>query len=369
MSVSVVRCASYSDAYSSVSELVKNLGGIEKFVKAGQRVLIKPNLLMPKRPDEATTTHPAIVSAVARIVKEAGATAVIADSSGGPYNAAIMGTVYRVCGMTSAAAESGAELYTAYKSSLRDYPEGLVCKQFPIIDAFAEADVVINLCKFKTHSFTGFSGAVKNMFGLVPGLIKPEFHFRFPDKKTFCGMLVDLCEFSKPSLSIMDAVAGMEGNGPSGGDRVEIGLLFASESPYELDLAAISAAGFGTDEIFTLSESIKRGHIPKEAESLNFIGMEYKDIKIKKIKRADAHEKVFPKMFNFLEKPLAPKPVIIKNGCIGCAKCAESCPPAAIKIESGKAAINYKKCIKCFCCQEMCPVKTIEVKRFSVFKI
>ena len=189
--------------------------GFTREMVAGRRVLLKPNLLMKRRPEEATTTHPLVVEAAARLLLDWGASEVtIADSPGGPYTRPLLHSIYETCGMTAAARQSGARLNedTGFTTLRRE--ENRLVREFSIINPVAEADLVVSVCKLKTHSMTTLSGGVKNLFGCIPGLQKPELHLRFPEKADFGEMLVDLALTVKPALTIVDAVVGMEGDGP-----------------------------------------------------------------------------------------------------------------------------------------------------------
>ena len=224
------------------------------------KVLLKPNLLMKRRPEEFTTTHPVVAGAVIRVLKEQGITdIVIADSPGGPYTKPLLSGIYRAAGFTGLALRYGITVNeeTGYREKTR--MENSLCKQFYLIDPVLESDYIIDLCKFKTHGMVGLSGAVKNLFGCVPGLMKPELHFRFPEEERFCEMLVDLCETVRPNLTIVDAVDSMQGDGPSGGSLLHTGMLLAGKNPYDIDLLLCKVAGFDPDKIYTVRSAKKRG--------------------------------------------------------------------------------------------------------------
>ena len=98
------------------------------------------------------------------------------------------------------------------------------------------ADGIVNLCKLKSHGMMGMSAGAKNMCGAIPGTVKPEYHFKFPDYSDFADMIVDINEYFKPRLTVTDAVVGMEGNGPTAGDARKMGFIAASKSPHAADL-------------------------------------------------------------------------------------------------------------------------------------
>ena len=250
-------------------------------------------------------------------------------------------------------------------------------KEFEVIRPAVESDVIINLAKFKTHVMTGMTGAVKNMFGVVPGLKKAEFHMRFPDKENFANMLVDLCQAVKPTFTIVDGIQAMEGDGPAGGSVRNLGLLLAGSDPYKIDLAMAYIMGFDPENLPVLKAAIDRGLAPTKLEMTDITG------DVQRYKRCEGY--ILPRSYRLdfgdhvpralrwatpaVEKFLTPKPKINKSKCIGCGKCRSICPQKTIEIKDKKAVINLKNCIKCFCCHEMCPVKAIDIKRSSFFKI
>lgn len=342
-------------------------------IKPGMRVTIKVNLLMKRRPEEATTTHPSLVEGVIIKLKSLGIQDItIADSPGGPYLVQHLKSIYAASGMQEVAQRQGVKLNldTEYENVPA---KGELVKSFNIIKPLCDADFIINMPKLKTHGMTGMSGAVKNMFGSVPGLMKPELHMRFPDKRDFANMLLDLFLTVAPAVSVVDAIVSMEGDGPSGGTPRKTGMVLASCDAFALDCVLARIIGMDKTKIEMLEEAEKRG-LFKGGEQIELIGDElltYPDFKKPKTHSIDFMSHAGPA--KFLKKPLmrlvSPKPKIIRSGCVGCGKCAESCPAKTIKIVDKKAHINYDNCIKCFCCHEMCPVKTIKISRFRAFNL
>ena len=370
--VSVIRCDSYD--MEKLDKIIEQqfceFEAEKPIIKKGGTVVIKPNLVMRRRPDEATTTHPLFIAAIIRAVKRRGAMAVIAESPGGPYTKSALRIIYNETGMTEITNREGAKLN--YDTGFLNVPcSGKKVNSFDIITPIVHADAVISAAKLKTHGQMTYSGAVKNLFGSIPGLMKPEFHYRFPEKPDFGSMIVDLCETVKPVISFIDGIEGMEGNGPTGGSPKKLGLVFAGTNPHAVDLAASSMIGFDADDIPTLAEAVSRGLCPPDISGLELCG-DGAQSKKAKFKVPDSISLDFMAgMPDFLRVPLGkaftPHPSIIKKVCVGCGKCAESCPQHTIKISGGKAQIDYSKCIKCFCCHEMCPQRAIKIKRFKLF--
>lgn len=336
-------------------------------ISADSKVVIKPNLLMKRTPEEFTTTHPEVVAAVIRRLRALGVKRiVIADSPGGPYTKQLLMGIYQAAGYIALAEAYGVVLNTDVSYSSVERGENRFCKSFQVIQPLVEADFIINICKFKTHGMTGLSGAVKNMFGSVPGLMKPELHLRFSEKERFCGMLVDLCQTVTPNVTFVDAIDAMEGDGPSGGTKKHVGMTLAAENPFDLDLILCKIACLDPATIFTVSHAKERGLCEPSAESVKLTGdplMVFPDFQ-----KAASNDINFSKYVpKFIIKRFSPRPVIRKSGCIGCGKCAESCPAHTISIVGRKAKIDPSRCIKCYCCHEMCPIKTIQIRRTRLF--
>lgn len=352
---------------------------INQLINRDTKILIKPNMLSRHTPDKAVTTNPVVVDSVIGVLKEFGAKGeniTLADSSGGPASRGVIQGNYNTCGFSLVAEKRGVNLYTKMSSRALK-TDGVMVKKFEVIRPAVESDVIINLAKFKTHVMTGMTGAVKNMFGVVPGLKKAEFHMRFPDKENFANMLVDLCQAVKPTFTIVDGIQAMEGDGPAGGSVRNLGLLLAGSDPYKIDLAMAYIMGFAPENLPVLKAAIDRGLAPTKLEITDITG------DVQRYKRCEGY--ILPRSYRLdfgdhvpralrwatpaVEKFLAPKPKINKPKCIGCGKCRSICPQKTIEIKDKKAVINLKNCIKCFCCHEMCPVKAIDIKRSSFFKI
>lgn len=367
--VSVTKCERYSEVQAAVEKAVDMLGGIEKFIKKGDKVVIKPNLVSKKKPDEAVTTNPDFLHAVIVIAEKAGGDVTIAESPGGPYNAAALKGVYSVCGVNEAIKGTNAKLNFDTSFTEVHFSEGKTVKSIPIINPILDADVIISLPKLKTHAMTSYTGAVKNLFGTIPGTYKAELHFRLNERKSFCSMLVDLHECVKPTLSIMDAVWGMEGNGPTAGQNRYIGLVMASANAHALDMAACHLIDYTPEEVDTVYEAVKRGLVAQNADGLEILGEAIEPLVIKDFIKPESHFNLLklislPASLNaWLTNALASKPKINYSECIRCGECARCCPPKAIDMSSGKPQIDEKKCIKCFCCQELCPKGAVKIHR------
>lgn len=366
--VALVKCDNYNfdNVYDAVKKAAAAAGGLE-FVK-GKRVLLKPNLLAPNKPEDAVTTHPEFVKAVIRVFKEAGAAKIYVGDSPGIGTQEI---IYSVTGIKKVVEEEGAEIADFKEKVEIENPNGKYVKRFTFAKAVADAEVIVSLPKLKTHGMTYYTGAVKNLFGCVPGLLKPRFHFQFPDKEMFSDMLVDLNIALKPMFAIMDGITAMEGNGPRNGKPVRLGVVLASKDLTALDATACRIVGIEPKEILPLLKAYERKIGTIEETEIEVIGEKIEDVKNTKFKKIHREKDItFTLPFGLdkaLREMLVLKPKFYHEKCVMCRECIKVCPaePKALEERSGKVIIDKKKCIRCFCCQEMCPVGAIKPKRFT----
>ncbi|MCL2371945.1 MAG: DUF362 domain-containing protein [Defluviitaleaceae bacterium] len=372
MQVSLKYCEDYeyNNLKTVIDESVKSLGGWEKYISPGDKVLVKPNLLSKRKPEEAITTNPAFVKALVSLIIENGGSAIIGDSPGGPFTGIMLTGVYRATGMEAVAAETGATLNKNFGSFTAENPEGLLLKKLTLTDMLNDADKVFNVAKLKTHGMMTFTGAVKNTFGLVPGVIKAEYHLNMPDYDNFSDALIDVCLACKPDLSFIDGIVGMEGNGPASGNPVHTGAVLASASPYHLDQVACKLIGLEVDDVPMLRRMAARGMIDKEMLDIEFTGERMSRFQIKPYTPPESmgamnltNPKIPSLVRKFIARHIQTRPVFNDNQCNGCAVCKEACPVDIIKIAENKATLDYKDCIRCYCCQELCPRRAITINR------
>ncbi|SFH72788.1 Uncharacterized conserved protein, DUF362 family [Tindallia magadiensis] len=362
---------------AKLKESLDALGGLEKWIKPGERVFLKVNLLTGKEPKEAVTTHPQLVKALTELLMEIGALVTLGDSPAGPFLQGRMKKIYQLTGMTAVAKETGASLNWNLEPDSVYFSEGYRLKDFYVMKAINETDHIINVSKMKTHSMTMMTGAVKNMFGIMPGLKKAELYFRFTDPVEFGHAMVDICEYASPILSIMDGIEAMEGAGPSAGDVVKNGLILVSEDPYSLDIVASEHMGITPDSVPTLKAARQRNL----CQSLEKVKLDTsagegtpKSFKLPDTREPDFLEKygrwpVVGSIFKQISrKHLRPKPVVNPKKCTKCKECYTICPAEAIDMMEKVPGFRYDKCIRCYCCQEVCPEKAIWIFRPKILK-
>lgn len=363
MDVSVAACGDYrvETCRRALEEVLEPLGGLD-WVRPGMRVAVKINLIMGMKPESAGTTHPGMVFALCELLSARGASVVVGDSPGGLFNAAFVGHAYAAAGY-GAIEEHGGRLNQDFSQRTMSFPEGRVCRSFPYTSWLDGADAVIDFCKLKTHGMMAMSGAAKNLFGVIPGTKKPEFHFQYANPADFARMLVDLDECVRPRLSICDGVLAMEGNGPTAGTPRHMGFVAASESPHRLDLLCAAAIGLSRSQVPTLEAAYERGLIPASAEELEtagdwkkFIAPDFQRIEAQSSLLFRGREGAWGKLRGFaIQKAICPRPRLERESCVGCGKCRDVCPAKAIVMRDGRPRIDRSKCIHCFCCQELCP--------------
>ncbi len=344
------------------------LGGLNQYVSRGERVLLKVNLLMKKRPEEATTTHPAFVEALAEILLEHGCEVIIGDSPGGPFTQSALKGIYKACGYETLAKSLPVTLNYNVNAIEVHSDTCKILKKLSVIEVMTQVDKVISVSKLKTHGMMRFTGAVKNLFGTIPGLTKAEYHFKMPGIEEFSDMLVDVCMNANPVLSFMDGIVGMEGAGPSAGEPRAVGVILVSPSPYALDLAAVDIVGMEATTVPTVMRSIERNLVSNSLDKINLLGTSIEafrisDFKIPKIGNPEFLRKAPKPVKKLADLMLKPRPVFRYSKCVGCGECARSCPPTAIIMNQKRPVVNLEKCIRCYCCQELCPAKAVDIHK------
>ncbi|MBE7066196.1 MAG: DUF362 domain-containing protein [Ruminococcaceae bacterium] len=366
--VLVQQCNTYDEEIivEKVREIFTAHGGIEKYARPGVTVAIKPNIIGKKRPEEAATTHPSIVYAVASLCVQQGAKVVIAESPGGMYEKALLKGQYRVSGIEDAAVRAGAELNYDLTETEVDNPKGKNLKKIKVLTPLAQADCIINLAKFKTHGMMVYTGAVKNMFGAIAGLAKAEYHFNMSKYSEFADCLIDIHTAVKPALNIVDAVVGMHKDGPTAGEPIQMNTILSGCDAYEVDMVGLDIINCKYYRTPIMKQAVERGLVSDNIENIEVQGEVVKcpDFVVKyndELKRLHLIDGMLGKT---LQRLIKPRPVFHKKKCRGCGECVRACPAKVIHLdENKKAKVNLDGCIRCFCCQELCPFVAVEIKK------
>jgi uncharacterized protein (DUF362 family)/Pyruvate/2-oxoacid:ferredoxin oxidoreductase delta subunit len=359
--VSIVKVNNYNEEEVGIGlrQAIDLIGGIENFVKSGDLVLLKPNLLYGKPPEKAVTTHPSIIKGIIQIVREAGGIPFIGDSPsiGGLDRAA------EKAGIKKVAEETKCPLMEFNRPVLSEKGRGRFFKQLEIDQKVLEADVVINLPKWKTHGMMLLTLGVKNLFGCVPGPRKALWHLKAgDDRKVFAQVLVDLYQIVQPSLTILDGILGMEGNGPGSGRPIPLGLILASRDSLSVDQIACDLLRIPRESLMTNRVAFEQG---MGKEKIEVVGEAIEEVKISHFQFPPPSQPDW-NLPGFLKKALknalTSKPVVEKEICDACNLCVNICPPKTMKRKGEDFVLDYGKCIRCFVCQEICPSGAITIQ-------
>ena len=373
--VSAIPCEDYepSAVRKALEQAIAEAGGLD-WVRPGMRIGVKLNLCAAKKPEAAATTHPVPAAELTKMLVERGAEVILGDSPGGPFTSAYLNRLYEATGVRLCEA-AGGKLNTDCTAVDAEFPAGVSVKQFKYVNWLRDCDAVINFCKLKSHGLMGITAGVKNLYGVIPGTVKSEYHFLHSDPLDFANMLVDLNEYVKPKLVLCDAVEIMEGNGPTMGTPRHMGLFLAGGDPYALDRICASLLSVQEREIPFLTAAKQRGLLSESPAALPEALRAYA---IGDFVRSGATSSWFIRDENdrglrklakqglyvlFRSKPT------VEEGCVACGKCMENCPAKAIRLINGAARIDRSRCVCCFCCQEFCPTGAMKVKRSPIARL
>lgn len=359
--VAAVKCSFYDQSLLSekVAEAVNLSGGWPKSVRHGSHVLLKPNLLTVRTPEEAVTTHPEFVRAVIRVLRQNSINEItIGDSPAGNYS---WEELWKLTGMRKIADEENVKLLPFENVTRIDISK---IGTLPILKELKSFDAVISLPKLKTHMLTKITGAVKNSYGLVIGRAKSAFHGKYPSPQKMAGFLAAIYGQLKPDFVIMDAVECMEGNGPANGTPHRLGLILAGEDAVAVDVCACQAYGYNATDIPMLVETgkLEAGVIDPELIQKNGDGWSLISAQKAKKSKADFLNFIPESVFHMATFFLRYRPYINPDICVKCGVCQNVCSQKAIKLPPKKTAVNSQKCILCMCCLEACSSHAIELQ-------
>lgn len=363
--VAVMQCDIYdvTRLMVKIDEGIALLGGFNHFIRPGMNVLLKVNLIGPMPPESAAVTHPAFVRAVIRLIKPLGCTVWVGDSSGGAIGGkAQTGRAFEVSGIAQAAEEEGAVVKNFDREGVVEVKAADGAVMYLARPAF-EADFIINLPKLKTHMAALYTGAVKNLFGCVPGLAKAGYHKQAQSARAFGEVLCEINKHIRPGLHIMDGVVAMDGQGPTTGHPFAAGKILAGTDPLALDTVGVHMIGRDIRNLPAYAASLREGIGEADLSHIAVCGdfdapPRLTGFKLPRVMGAErAPGGILGQMIDLMRT----RPEVDPKVCRRCNACVESCPVNAIDKETKR--IDYGACIGCMCCHEMCTYHAVKLVR------
>ena len=325
---------------------------------SGKKVLIKPNALRTSRADEAIVTHPAVLKAVVEKVETLNPGAIIVGDNPGVASYGANEECFEKTGLMAAA--------KGYYQNIGNDPVTVAFSpewmpQASVSRIVMEADIIISLPRFKTHGLTVLSGAIKNSYGFLCGAQKARLHKIAGSPARFQEAVVDVFKIRVPDLFIMDAVVGMEGNGPASPDLRDIGQVLAADNAVAMDAVVATMMGCDPENLRFLQKAANDGLGDYNLNQINIVGRLEKIDHFKLPPLSGAAVTGNPSVQEMLASKLAFRPHVDKDLCTGCGTCADHCPVSALTMADGYPEVDVETCITCFCCQELCPEKAIQL--------
>jgi uncharacterized protein (DUF362 family)/Pyruvate/2-oxoacid:ferredoxin oxidoreductase delta subunit len=372
--VIIKKCPSYdeprlTEIFEDIFTHTNSMGDL----KPGSKVILKTNLLLRKKPEAAATTHPIFLRALALVLIKRGFKVIVGDSPGGLFNKAFLKSIYEECGLFSAFQNTAIELNFDTDVVAVKNPNGMKLKEFSITKYLQYADYVINVPKLKTHVAMVYTGAIKNWYGTIAGERKFDYHVVAGRPEIFADTLIDIYLSTKPRLTIMDAVVGMDHNGPAAGKPVDIKLVLAGEDGFALDWTALKIVGIDPFKVPVMKAAFKRKLLAADGSDIEIAGETIEDVAIanfaapETMAGSNAPPTASP-LFKKLAELIKPKVAFDYRACKQCGECRNVCPAKAIELRGGKPRVHQKKCMKCFCCHELCTANAVKIKRSLALK-
>ena len=347
-------------AYDNVAGAVDRAFELFPVDIRGKKVLIKPNVLRASEAGESIVTHPAVLRAVVERVESMSPAFIVVGDNPGVFSYGANEESFRKTGLMEAA--------KGYYRNIGNEAARVAfnpdfAPEVSISRIVLEAEIIISLPKFKTHGLTVLTGAIKNSYGFLPGAEKAGLHRAAGSAERFHEMIIDVFRLRVPDLFIMDAVVGMEGNGPASPDLRDIGLILASDNAVAMDavmavmigcepgllgfLRKAKAVGLGDYDL---------GQIEIIGELARLPGFKLPPMSGEAVLRNEV-------MQGMIRSRTISRPEADSKWCTGCCTCVDQCPVSALSMMNGPVPeVDADRCIACFCCQEICPEKAITLK-------
>jgi len=357
LSLTTAHSYEYGEVHVAVEKALSLIGGLSLFVSVNSNVFVKINHLSPPSPAErGIVTHPVFTEAVLNLLKEITTNITVGDDidSSDPDG-------FEVSGYRRMCQKLGVKLLNLREEGfVQKSCDGYILKQTYVSKAVLDADVIINLPKMKTHSLAVFTGAVKNLYGVLPGGIRHKYHATHAARWDFSQMLVDVYTMAIPHLNIMDGIVAMEGAGPAGGTLRDVGVVLASADAVAIDSVASQIIGLKPTDVRTTDYAIQRGIGMADPQHIEMVGETIDSVRVADFKHPAGTSSALmgraPKFLadfvinNFVDA----RPKVVRHNCTGCGECEKVCPVQAVVVSNDVAKVNNGICIKCMCCHEVC---------------
>lgn len=346
----------YPSSYETISEAIERVFEVFPMDLKGKRVLIKPNVLRASDPREGIITNPSVVRAVVEKVEKLSPSSIIVGDNPGLFSYGANEESFKKTKLMEASKGYYKNIGTELKQV--DFNPQFMPK-LSLSRYVLEADIIISLPKFKTHGLTVITGAIKNSYGLLPGAQKAQLHKIAATPERFNEILVDVYRLRIPDLFIMDAIIGMEGNGPASSDLRDIGLIIASDSGVSMDVVMAKMVGLNPERLRFLKRAQELGLGTLDINDIEIIG-ELKELPNFKLPPLSIHsDATNEETRRVLQSRISALPRVDPERCTGCGTCIQQCPSSALSMDKNIPHVDEGLCIRCFCCQEICPEKAI----------
>ena len=352
------RVSIYPAAYDTCREAVDRAFDLFAPTLTDKTVLVKPNVLRESQAEDGIVTHPAVLQAVVERIAESSPAAIIVGDNPGAFSYGANEASFRTAGLM----EASKGYYRNIGTDPVDVPfNAAFAERIRISREVLDADVIISLPKFKTHGLTTLTGAVKNSYGVIPGAQKARLHLLAGDPWRFGELVVDVFGLRVPDLFIVDAVVGMEGNGPASKDLRSIGKILASDNAVALDAVIARMMGLDPATLRFIQVAQERGLGDLDPAATEIIGELQAIQGFKLPPLAVTADDISPEIKNMLTNRTRLRPTVDDELCTRCGTCVDQCPAEALSMDDDVPEVDPDKCITCFCCQEICPETAIKL--------